>query len=132
MYGFLLGIPLLAAGIFFYNQMPVISEPEDQERPVEEPVAEAPEPEPEEPAEERPEPEPEEPGSVLLAFAGDVMFSDPFGLYDKSGISAIADSEMLEHMQNADLFVINEEFPFSLRGKPWKTNSLPSGLILNM
>ena len=128
--GFLLGIPLLAAGIFFYNQMPVISEPEDQERPVEEPVAEAPEPEPEEPAEERPEPEPEEPaeerpepkpeepGSVLLAFAGDVMFSDPFlASYDKSGISAIADSEMLEHMQNADLFVINEEFPFSLRGE---------------
>ena len=59
--GFLLGIPLLAAGIFFYNQIPVISEPEDQERPVEEPVAEAPEPEPEEPAEERPEQEPEEP-----------------------------------------------------------------------
>ena len=128
--GFLLGIPLLAAGIFFYNQMPVIFEPEDQERPVAEPVAEAPEPEPEEPAEERPEPEPkkpaeerpepepEEPGSVLLAFAGDVMFSDPFlASYDKSGISAIADSEMLERMQNADLFVINEEFPFSLRGE---------------
>ena len=128
--GFLLGIPLLAAGIFFYNQIPVISEPEDQERPVEEPVAEAPEPEPEEPAEERPEPEPEEPaeerpepepeepGSVLLAFAGDVMFSDPFlASYDKSGISAIADSEMLGRMQNADLFVINEEFPFSLRGE---------------
>ena len=128
--GFLLGIPLLAAGIFFYNQIPVISEPEDQERPVEEPVAEAPEPEPEEPAEERPEPEPEEPaeerpepepeepGSALLAFAGDVMFSDPFlASYDKSGIAAIADSEMLERMQNADLFVINEEFPFSLRGE---------------
>ena len=128
--GFLLGIPLLAAGIFFYNQIPVISEPEDQERPVEEPVAEAPEPEPEEPDEERPEPEPEEPdeerpepepeepGSVLLAFAGDVMFSDPFlASYDKSGIAAIADSEMLERMQNADLFVINEEFPFSLRGE---------------
>ena len=128
--GFLLGIPLLAAGIFFYNQIPVISEPEDQERPVEEPVTEAPEPEPEEPDEERPEPEPEEPdeerpepepeepGSALLAFAGDVMFSDSFlASYDKSGISAIADSEMLERMQNADLFVINEEFPFSLRGE---------------
>ena len=128
--GFLLGIPLLAAGIFFYNQIPVISEPEDQERPVEEPVTEAPEPEPEEPDEERPEPEPEEPdeerpepepeepGSALLAFAGDVMFSDPFlASYDKSGIYAIADSEMLERMQNADLFVINEEFPFSLRGE---------------
>ena len=46
------------------------------------------------------------------------MFSDPFlASYDKSGISAIADSEMLERMQNADLFVINEEFPFSLRGE---------------
>ena len=128
--GFLLGIPLLAAGIFFYNQIPVISEPKEQERPIEEPVEEAPEsepeepaeetpePEPEEPAEETPEPEPEEPGSALLAFAGDVMFSDPFlASYDKSGISAIADSEMLERMQNADLFVINEEFPFSLRGE---------------
>ena len=46
------------------------------------------------------------------------MFSDPFlASYDKSGISAIADSEMLGRMQNADLFVINEEFPFSLRGE---------------
>lgn len=136
--GFLLGIPLLAAGIFFYNRMSVISEPEDQKRPVKESVAEvpepeepaaempeleapakkAPEPEPEESSAETPEPEPEEPGSVLLAFAGDVMFSDPFlDSYDKSGISAIADSEMLERMQNADLFVINEEFPFSLRGE---------------
>ncbi len=136
--GFLLGIPLLAAGIFFYNRMSVISEPEDQKRPGEESVAEvpepeepaaempeaeepaekAPEPEPEESFAETPEPEPEESGSALLAFAGDVMFSDPFlASYDKSGISAIADSEMLERMQNADLFVINEEFPFSLRGE---------------
>ena len=46
------------------------------------------------------------------------MFSDPFlASYDKSDISAIADSEMLERMQNADLFVTNEEFPFSLRGE---------------
>ena len=77
--------------------------------------------------------EPEEPDSALLAFAGDVMFSDPFlASYDKSGISAIADSEMLGRMQNADLFVINEDFPFSLRGEAMKTNSSHSGSILNM
>ena len=68
--GFLLGIPLLAAGIFFYNQMPVISEPEDQERPVEEPVAEAPEPEPEEPAEEAGASEEDAPSGLAALFDG--------------------------------------------------------------
>lgn len=146
--GFLVGIPLLAAGIFFYSRTlnsgpteiadtaepedtasveepvpdPVISELEEQETPEmdsseqENPAAEAASSE-DEPAGE-PAPEPEESDSALLAFAGDVMFSDPFlASYDKSGISAIADSEMLGRMQNADLFLINEEFPFSLRGE---------------
>ena len=137
--GFLIGIPLLAAGTFFYSrsldssitEIADVAEPEDitaTEEPVPEPLTsepETPEADPseeetpiEEPVEEASEPEPEEPGNTLLAFAGDVMFSDPFlSSYDKSGISAIADNEMLEHMQNADLFLINEEFPFSLRGE---------------
>ncbi|MCD8098203.1 MAG: CapA family protein [Lachnospiraceae bacterium] len=56
--------------------------------------------------------------TVLLAFAGDVLFSDIYlGAYDSSGIAAIADAEMLSHMQDADLFLLNEEFPFSLRGE---------------
>lgn len=57
---------------------------------------------------------------ATLAFAGDVMFSGHYlTAYDKSGIPAIADEEMLSHMQEADLFILNEEFPFSLRGEPW-------------
>ncbi len=139
--GFLIGVPLLAAGTFFYSRsldqaVPEhpVTEAASSDEPVEEPtpepdvVAEETIPEPDipeaEPApepdvvEKEPEPEPEESGSALLAFAGDVMFSDPFlASYDKSGISAIADSEMLGRMQNADLFLINEEFPFSLRGE---------------
>ena len=47
------------------------------------------------------------------------MFSDPFlQAYDRNGISAIADEDMLEQMRSADLFIMNEEFPFSLRGEP--------------
>ncbi|MCD8241758.1 MAG: CapA family protein, partial [Lachnospiraceae bacterium] len=64
--------------------------------------------------------EEEEPSdTATLAFAGDVLFSELYlGAYDSSGIAAIADEEMLSHMQNADLFLLNEEFPFSLRGEP--------------
>ncbi len=137
--GFLIGIPLLAAGTFFYSRLldsgiteiADAAEPEDSavtEEAVPEPVISEPETpkadhsEPEtpveKPVEEPSAPEPEEPGNTLLAFAGDVMFSDPFlSSYDKSGISAIADNEMLKRMRNADLFLINEEFPFSLRGE---------------
>ncbi|MBS6397258.1 MAG: CapA family protein [Clostridiales bacterium] len=62
---------------------------------------------------------PEEPRSATLAFAGDVQFPDHYlNAYDRSGISAIADAGMLEEMQSADLFLLNEEFPFSLRGEP--------------
>ena len=114
--GFIVGGILLAAAAFLFFRHPTeepktkvpaaeiskavqeeapesgISLPEEQktlEIPAEEPAGEA--------SEEVSEPE--EPGSVLLAFAGDVMFSDPFlASYDKSGISAIADSEMLERM----------------------------------
>lgn len=64
---------------------------------------------------EEPMPEPEE---AILAFAGDVMFSEQYlSAYDKNGISSLADEEMRSYMQNADLFMLNEEFPFSLRGE---------------
>ncbi len=67
----------------------------------------------------RAETEPQETGTALLSFAGDVMFSDEYlKEYDRSGIQAIADTNMLAHMQDADLFILNEEFPFSRRGEP--------------
>ena len=60
----------------------------------------------------------QETGDALLAFAGDVMFSDAYlDAYNRSGIQALADSNMLSHMQDADLFIFNEEFPFSLQGE---------------
>lgn len=65
------------------------------------------------------EPETVPPSEVTLAFAGDVMLPEQYlAAYDASGIQAIADPEMLAKMQEADLFMLNEEFPFSLRGEP--------------
>ncbi len=56
--------------------------------------------------------------NITLAFAGDVYFSEKYlEAYDQTGISALADEEMLSHMKNADLFMLNEEFAFSLRGE---------------
>jgi len=60
-----------------------------------------------------------EPHPVTVSFAGDVQFPDSIlKSYDQHGISAIADEEMLTLMQESDLFLLNEEFPFSLRGEP--------------
>lgn len=56
--------------------------------------------------------------SVTLAFAGDVHFSELVSKnYDSVGISAVVDDSMLTHMQNADFFMLNHEFVFSLRGE---------------
>lgn len=61
----------------------------------------------------------EPPKDIILSFAGDVQFPDEYlSAYDASGISAIADQEMLTHMLESDLFILNEEFPYSLRGTP--------------
>ena len=131
--GFVIGGILLAAAFFLLfphseetpvPESPVAEESEPVSDEHEEPVPAREESASEQPAEAEEVPVPSEvpeepePSSTLLAFAGDVMFSDPFlSSYDKSGIAAIADSEMLGYMQNADLFIINEEFPFSLRGE---------------
>lgn len=73
-------------------------------------------------AEEDPDTSSEEtiiPRDAVLSFAGDVMFSEQYlAAYDKNGVAALADSTMLSYMQESDLFILNEEFPFSLRGEP--------------
>ncbi len=57
--------------------------------------------------------------SVILAFGGDVYFTELYQQeYDKLGISAIADEEMLQLMKDADLLMLNNEFAFSQRGEP--------------
>lgn len=55
---------------------------------------------------------------VTFAFAGDVYFSDlVMENYDRTGIRALTDQEMLEQMQSADCFILNNEFAFSNRGE---------------
>lgn len=56
--------------------------------------------------------------SVILSFSGDVHFSEMIlNNYDKDGISAIIDSEMLSYMKESDLMILNHEFVFSNRGE---------------
>ena len=94
-------------------------EPSSLEEEPEDSPEETEEPEPEEPAPEEEIPEEPQPSEVVFSFAGDVMFSDHYtSAYDQNGISAIADAEMLAAMQDSDLFMLNEEFPFSLQGEP--------------
>lgn len=60
----------------------------------------------------------EDVSSVTISFAGDVHFSEQYiESYERSGISAFADDEMLKYMQRADLFVLNNEFTFTTRGE---------------
>lgn len=70
--------------------------------------------------------------SVTLSFAGDVHFSELVTQnYDKNGISAVVDSEMLSFMKNADLLILNHEFVFSNRGEAWQINSTPCAMTRN-
>lgn len=83
------------------EEEPVFSPPEDETFEEEDPLQE----------------EPVLPETATLAFAGDVLFSEQYlAAYDRNGIPAIADEEMLSCMRDADLFILNEEFPFSLQG----------------
>ncbi len=60
----------------------------------------------------------EKTASVTLSFAGDVHFSELVTEnYDKDGIEALVDEEMLSYMQQSDLFMLNHEFVFSNRGE---------------
>lgn len=54
---------------------------------------------------------------VIVAFTGDVLFSDGvLANYDNSGLTGILDQNLIYELQSADITVINNEFPFSERG----------------
>lgn len=57
--------------------------------------------------------------AVSLLFAGDIYFSDHvLNAYDRAGgIDGILDDSLRQAIADADLFMANEEFPFSNRGK---------------
>lgn len=54
---------------------------------------------------------------VELVFSGDILLSSyVLNNYENSGINGVLSEELLGEMQNADLTMVNEEFPFSTRG----------------
>ena len=55
--------------------------------------------------------------STTLIFAGDVLFNDWFTAnYDNGGIEKVVEPALLKQLQEADIFMVNNEFPFSNRG----------------
>ncbi|MCR5526541.1 MAG: CapA family protein [Lachnospiraceae bacterium] len=66
---------------------------------------------------------PEEGGEITLAFCGDMDFDDRYtnmiALRSRSnGILDCIDSSLVERMRNADICMVNNEFPYSDRGTP--------------
>ncbi len=58
-------------------------------------------------------------GSTTLIFAGDVLFANAFkSNYDAGGIEKVIEPQLLKQLQDADIFMVNNEFPFSNRGEP--------------
>lgn len=60
---------------------------------------------------------------VTLLFAGDILFDDSYSPMvhlraRKLGIAGVMSQDLLHLMQNADVFMINNEFPYSDRGTP--------------
>lgn len=58
--------------------------------------------------------------TVSLLFAGDIYLSDHvLGAYERGGgIGGVLDGGFLQMIEQADIFMANQEFPFSNRGTP--------------
>ena len=78
-------------------------------------------------AEPETEPETEPPGPITLLFAGDILFDPHYAIMasmlERSpgrvpDITTAFDEATLSVMRGADLFMLNNEFPYTDRGKP--------------
>lgn len=60
--------------------------------------------------------------NLCLAFAGDVLLSDHVlrAYQSGGGIYGVVGESLLQAAEEADLFMVNQEFPFSSRGTPAK------------
>ena len=54
---------------------------------------------------------------VTMFFTGDVMLQYCKGIYDEKGINGLVTEYIQQEMVNADMTMINNEFPFSTRGE---------------
>ncbi|WP_051656753.1 CapA family protein [Butyrivibrio sp. AE3004] len=60
---------------------------------------------------------------VSLAFAGDILFDPGYAIMNKirqngGGIDGVIGGSLLSYMRNADIMVVNNEFPYSYGGTP--------------
>jgi len=63
--------------------------------------------------------EPEEHGHAKMVFTGDVYIGNYVrSIYDVKGIHGVLSEHLLEQFHEADFALVNQEFPFSTRGKP--------------
>lgn len=93
-----------------HNQAEELTE-EDKE------ITDTPEIEDAEP-EEIPSPQDEFVSVAELVFAGDVLFPDYLlSVYDKDGIMGLMTEEVKKELENADITMVNQEFPFSTIGE---------------
>lgn len=63
------------------------------------------------------------PDQITITFAGDILFDAQYAvmsamLQNGGDISAAIAPELIEEMQNADIMMLNNEFPYSDRGTP--------------
>ena len=117
-----IGLGIVLAGLLIW--LAVLLFKTEEPKPVETlPETAAPPPKETQPMTTAPETEaptePARPEPVRLLFAGDVQLSSHvMGAYGKAGddISGVVGEAYLERMREADIFMVNEEFPFSDRG----------------
>ena len=58
---------------------------------------------------------------TMITFTGDVLLTDyMIQNYKRAGIKGLLDDNLYELLSNADINMINQEFPFSKRGTPMK------------
>ena len=63
------------------------------------------------------------PDEVTITFAGDILFDDNYAVMARvaqngGDITYGIDSELIREMQNTDIMMLNNEFPYSDRGEP--------------
>ncbi len=60
----------------------------------------------------------EESKDVVMVFSGDIYMSDyVLGKYEKEGINGVLSEDLQAEFRDSDIAMVNEEFPFSSRGK---------------
>lgn len=68
--------------------------------------------------------EPEVPQSTTIAFTGDILLNESVAPnYDADGVNGLLDDTLLHLLQDADITMVNEEFPFSTRGTKMEDKS---------